>query len=423
MMKIINYNSANSKKALEQFLDKRREGKNVNTSIVKKILSEIKKKKLKAVIKYEKKFSNNSIIKPSKKEIDQSITLLSSKVKKAIDHAYKRIYSFHKLQKIKNIKFTDSYKNIIEYKHVPIQSVGIYVPANLPSTLLMNAIPAKIAGVKKIVLANPRINRKLNPAVMYVARKCGIKDIINVGGAQAIGCLTFVNNVDKIIGPGNDFVVRAKQEVFGKVGIEGMIAGPSEVTVIADESSDLEKVISSLMAQSEHGINSQSILITKNKKMIKRVLSHLKSYLNQLPRKKIIYQSLKKNGLIILTKNKKQIIDATNVISPEHLEIITNDYKKYVDKIYNAGSIGLGKFSPVAASDYNVGTNHTLGTLGTTKFASGLNLNDFYKKISRFTLTKKGIEVIGRQAITLAEYENLHAHALSIKSRYWGKKV
>ena len=423
MMKIINYNSANSKKALEQFLDKRREGKNVNTSIVKKILSEIKKKKLKAVIKYEKKFSNNSIIKPSKKEIDQSITLLSSKVKKAIDHAYKRIYSFHKLQKIKNIKFTDSYKNIIEYKHVPIQSVGIYVPANLPSTLLMNAIPAKIAGVKKIVLANPRINRKLNPAVMYVARKCGIKDIINVGGAQAIGCLTFVNNVDKIIGPGNDFVARAKQEVFGKVGIEGMIAGPSEVTVIADESSDLEKVISSLMAQSEHGINSQSILITKNKKMIKRVLSHLKSYLNQLPRKKIIYQSLKKNGLIILTKNKKQIIDATNVISPEHLEIITNDYKKYVDKIYNAGSIGLGKFSPVAASDYNVGTNHTLGTLGTTKFASGLNLNDFYKKISRFTLTKKGIEVIGRQAITLAEYENLHAHALSIKSRYWGKKV
>ena len=398
MMKIINYNTANSKKALEQFLDKRREGKNVNTSIVKKILSEIKKKKLKAVIKYEKKFSNNSIIKPSKKEIDQSITLLSSKVKKAIDHAYKRIYSFHKLQKIKNIKFTDSYKNIIEYKHVPIQSVGIYVPANLPSTLLMNAIPAKIAGVKKIVLANPRINRKLNPAVMYVARKCGIKDIINVGGAQAIGCLTFVNNVDKIIGPGNDFVARAKQEVFGKV-------------------------VSSLMAQSEHGINSQSILITKNKKMIKRVLSHLKSYLNQLPRKKIIYQSLKKNGLIILTKNKKQIIDATNVISPEHLEIITNDYKKYVDKIYNAGSIGLGKFSPVAASDYNVGTNHTLGTLGTTKFASGLNLNDFYKKISRFTLTKKGIEVIGRQAITLAEYENLHAHALSIKSRYWGKKV
>ena len=417
-MKIINYNSANSKKALEQFLDKRREGKNVNTSIVKKILSEIKKKKLKAVIKYEKKFSNNSIIKPSKKEIDQSITLLSSKVKKAIDHAYKRIYSFHKLQKIKNIKFTDSYKNIIEYKHVPIQSVGIYVPANLPSTLLMNAIPAKIAGVKKIVLANPRINRKLNPAVMYVARKCGIKDIINVGGAQAIGCLTFVNNVDKIIGPGNDFVARAKQEVFGKVGIEGMIAGPSEVTVIADESSDLEKVISSLMAQSEHGINSQSILITKNKKMIKKVLLHLKSYLNQLPRKKIIYQSLKKNGLIILTKNNKQIIDATNVISPEHLEIITNDYKKYVDKIYNAGSIGLGKFSPVAASDYNVGTNHTLGTLGTTKFASGLNLNDFYKKISRFTLTKKGIEVIGRQAITLAEYENLHAHALSIKSRY-----
>ena len=417
MIKILNYNNKNQSKALEKILEKRRQGKNVNTDIVKKILSDVKKNKLKAVIKYEKRFGENIKIKPSKDEINKSIKLLNIKVKNAIDLAYKRIYSFHKLQKVKNLKLVDKYKNIIEYKNVPIQSIGVYVPANLPSTLLMNAIPAKIAGVKKIVLANPKLDGKLNPAVMYVARKCGIKEIINVGGAQAIGCLAYINKVDKIVGPGNDFVARAKKEVFGKVGIEGMIAGPSEVTVIADENSSLDQIILSLLAQAEHGINSQSILITKSKKLVNKVLFNLKKYLKKLPRSKIIYKSLKENGLIILAKNKKQILEATNVISPEHLEIITSDYLKYVDGVYNAGSIGLGKYSPVAASDYNVGTNHTLGTLGTTKFSSGLNLNDFYKKISLFTLTKKGIEVIGKQAITLAEYENLHAHALSIKSR------
>ena len=193
MIKILNYNNKNQSKALEKILEKRRQGKNVNTDIVKKILSDVKKNKLKAVIKYEKRFGENIKIKPSKDEINKSIKLLNIKVKNAIDLAYKRIYSFHKLQKVKNLKLVDKYKNIIEYKNVPIQSIGVYVPANLPSTLLMNAIPAKIAGVKKIVLANPKLDGKLNPAVMYVARKCGIKEIINVGGAQAIGCLAYIN--------------------------------------------------------------------------------------------------------------------------------------------------------------------------------------------------------------------------------------
>ena len=417
MIKIINFSKNKNLKTLSKILDSRKERSKIDTSIVNIILKDIKKNKIKSVIKFEKKFSKNKKLFPSKKEINRSIRFLNPKVKFAIDQAYIRIKKFHQLQKIKEIKFVDKLKNKIEYKHVPINNLGIYVPANLPSTLLMNAVPANIAGVKNIVLANPMIDKKLNPAVMYVAKKCGIKKIINVGGAQAIGCLAYVYKVDKIIGPGNDFVARAKKEVFGDVGIEGMIAGPSEVTIIADKSSNFNLLATSMIAQSEHGPNSQSILVSKNLNTLKETKKKILNLAKNLPRKKIILKSLKKNGLLILAKNDPQIIEIINLISPEHLEIVTKNFKKYLNKVTNAGSIGLGKYSPVAASDYNVGTNHTLGTLGSARYSSGLNLSDFYKKISVFNLTKKGIEVIGKQAITLAEYENLHAHALSIKSR------
>ena len=417
MIKIIEILNKRKINELELFLKKRRSGLNVNTSIVTKIINDIKKNGNKALLKYEKKFSNNNKILPNKNEINNSIKSLNPKIKKAIDIAYKRIFNFHKLQKVKNIKLIDKYKNKIEYKQIPINSLGIYVPANLPSTLLMNAIPANIAGVKKIVLANPRLNGKLNPAVLYVAKKCGIKNIYNIGGAQAIASLAYLQKVDKIVGPGNDYVARAKRLVFGDVGIEGMVAGPSEVTIIADKNSNIDHVVTSMIAQAEHGVNSQSILVTNNKKLIDGVKSVLIKKIINLPNRKIIIKSLKKNGLIVYAKRLNQIIDVTNLISPEHLEILTSNNKKILEKIYNVGSIGLGIYSPVAASDYNVGTNHTLGTLGSARFASGLNLSDFYKKISQFTLSKKGIEVIGKQAITLAEYENLHAHALSIKSR------
>ena len=420
MIKIFNCFNKKQQKNIELIINKRRNGNNINTSIVLKILKDIRKNKKKALLKYEKKFSYNTKLNPTKKEIKKSINSLDPKVKKAIDNAYNRIMKFHKLQKIKNIRLVDKYRNVIEYKNIPLKSVGIYVPANLPSTLLMNAIPAKIAGIKKIVLANPRLNKKLNPAVMYAAKKCGIHSIINVGGAQAIGSLAYIQKVDKIIGPGNDYVARAKKEVFGDVGIEGMIAGPSEVTLIADKKTDINQIATSLVAQSEHGENSQSILLINQKGLAKQVVNKIKRVIENLPRKKIIEKSLDKNGMIIISKSQKQIIELVNFISPEHLEVLTTNYKKIIKNIYNAGSIGLGKYSPVAASDYNVGTNHTLGTLGSAKFASGLNLNDFYKKISLFSLTKKGIEVIGKEAITLAKYENLHAHALSIKSRIKG---
>ncbi len=421
MIKINKFNGSKGLKRLDQILDKRRSSQNHKVNVVSKILKDIKKNKYKALIKYEKKFSNNNQIKPSRKEIIKSTRSLSPKIKKAIDFAYNRILKYHSLQKIKNILYKDKLKNNLQYKSVPINKVGIYVPANLPSTLLMNAIPARIAGVKKIILANPRLNKKLNPAVIYAAKKLGIKEIYSIGGAQAIGSLAYIQKVDKIVGPGNIYVAKAKKEVFGDVGIEGMVAGPSEITVIANNKSEIKSVITSLIGQAEHDANSQSIIISKDLSVLRKVKKEIRANLENLPRKKIAEKSLKTNGLLIHASNDKNIVDLVNLIAPEHLEINVSNYKKYLSKIVNAGSICIGKFSAMAVTDYNVGTNHVLPTMGSSRFSSGLNVSDFYKKISYINLSKKGIEEIGKQAITLAEYENLEGHALSIKSRIRSK--
>ncbi len=417
MIKINKFSGSTGILKLEQILDKRRNVKNTNINLVSKILKDIKKNKNKAVIKYEKKFSNNNRIKPTKSEIKQAIRSLNPKVKKAIDYASNRIFKYHSLQRIKDVNYRDKLNNTFQYKSVSLNIVGIYVPANLPSTLLMTAIPAKIAGVKKIILVNPRINKKLNPAVIYTARKLGIRDIYSIGGAQAIGSLAYIQKVDKIVGPGNIYVAKAKKEVLGYVGVEGMIAGPSEITIVADKKSETKSVITSLIGQAEHDVNSQCIIISKDFTVLKKIKNLIKKSLKNLPRKKIVTKSLKTNGLLIHAKNDKNIIDLINLIAPEHLELNIAKPKKYLNKIVNAGSICLGKFSAMAVTDYNAGTNHVLPTMGSARFSSGLNVSDFCKKISYINLSKKGIEVIGKQAITLAEYENLEGHAQSIKSR------
>ena len=330
MIKVINCKNKNYKSKLKFFLERRRSGKNIDTSVVSKIIKDIKKDKLKALIKYEKKFSKNIKINPTKREIDQSIKTLDPKIKKAIDFAYSRIFKFHFLQKVKNIKYIDKYKNKIEYKHIPIRAVGVYVPANLPSTLLMNVIPAKISGVKRIVVANPIVNGNLNAAVMYAAKKCGVKEIITCGGAQAIGSLAYIQRVNKITGPGNDYVAKAKQLVFGEVGIEGMIAGPSEICIIADNKTKLNEITTSILGQSEHDKNSQCILVTKYKDLISKVQKDISISLKKLSRKKIVLKSLKNHGLLILCQNDNQIIDIVNEIAPEHLELNVSNYKNYI---------------------------------------------------------------------------------------------
>ena len=417
MIKFLDTRNKNYKRRLINFLEIRRSGKTIDTTIVKKILKDVKLNKKSALIKYEKKFSKNKSIKISDKRLKKSINILDKKIKHSIDLAYSRIFKFHKKQKKKDIFYKDAYNNKLSYKYKPLQSVGIYVPANLPSTLLMNAIPAKIAGVKKIVLANPKLNGNLNPAVLYAAKKLGIKEIYSMGGAQAIASLAFIQKVNKIVGPGNIYVAKAKQELFGQVGIEAMTAGPSEITVLAEKKTDIEEVLTSMIGQAEHDENSQCILISKDKNLIKDFQKKIKNRIKNLPRKSVILKSLRNNGLTILAKNNKDITSSINEIAPEHLEMNIAKPNKILNKIYNVGSVCIGKYSPMAVTDYNAGTNHVLPTLGSAKFSSGLNVNEFYKKISYIKLSKKGVEKIGESATYLAEYEKLHGHALSIRSR------
>jgi len=420
MIKVLNCNSKNSINRLIKFLNLRRVDKNVDTKLVSKILKDVKKNKFKAVLKYEKKFSRNLEIKLSKNRINKSIKKLDPKVKKAIDYAYLRILKFHSKQVkgLKNIFYRDNLNNKLEYRYAPISSVGIYVPGNLPSTLLMNAILPKLLKIKKLILATPKIDGNLNPAVLYAAKKVGIKEIYSMGGAQAIGSLAYIQKVNKIVGPGNKFVAEAKRQLSGKlIGTESMYAGASEICVLADKDTNLNQVVTSLVSQAEHDPNSQCILVTKDKRIINDVKKGISKSLKNLPRKKIATSSIKKNGLIVKANNDKQIIDVINEIAPEHLELNVKNYRKYSNKIFNSGSICNGRYTPMSVSDYTVGTNHVLPTLGSSKFSSGLNINEFIKRISVVTLTKLGVEKIGNPAITLSEFEQLDGHAQSIKSR------
>ena len=422
MINIINCKKKNYQIILNKLL-KRREKSNGKTKIIKKIINDIRKNGDKALLKYERKFSNNFNIVSRKNDFSSEIKFLSSKVKKAIDFSFNRISNFHSRQKVKNIFYKDRFNNRLNYKFVPISSVGIYVPggtASFPSTVLMSAIPARIAGVKRIVMMNPKINGKHSPAVLYAAKKLGIKEIYSVGGAQAIAALTYgtkkIKKVDKIVGPGNIFVSNAKKKVFGEIGID-MIAGPSEITVLADKFSNPEWVASDLIAQAEHDVNSQCILISKDMNFIKKVKFLIKEQLRNLPRANIASKSLKFNGILIYVENQNQIINIINDIAPEHLELNIKNYTKILKNIKNAGSICLGKYSAMAITDYNAGTNHILPTNSSSKFFSGLSVYDFYKRISYIKLSKKGIESLGPSAITLANFEGLDGHAKSIQLR------
>ena len=374
MLKTLNYNNQNSLKTLEVFLDKRKSIQKNQTSVVNKIIKNVKIKGDIAVLNYEKKFSKirkkAKKIYFSNKEINILIKKTDKELKKAIDLAYNRIKKFHSKQKFSSFKFKDKYKNELSYKYSPIEKVGVYVPggtASYPSTVLMNCIPAIVAGVKNIYLTTPALDSKINPAIIYAAKKCGVKKIYKTGGAHSIAAFAYgtknFEKVDKIVGPGNAFVACAKKEVFGDVGID-MVAGPSEVSVVADKYSDPDLVAADLIAQAEHDVNAQSILITDNKNLIKSVNLSLKKQLVQLPKKKIAIQSLKNFGLAILTKNKKKIIEIINTIAPEHLELCTNYNNEIIKGVKNAGSIFIGKYSPEAIGDYIAGPNHVLPTSG-----------------------------------------------------------
>ena len=423
-MKILDSKLRNFNKNLDNLLLRRKTKVQTSSVSVIKIINDVKKNGDKALLKYEKKFNQNRVIKPSFSQIKQSINSLDPKVKNAIDLAYSRIYKFHSLQKFKNISYIDKLKNKLEYKYLPIESVAIYVPgssASYPSSVLMNAIPAIVAGVKRIIMINPGYKGKQNAAVLYAAKKCKIKEIYSIGGPSAIAAVAYgtkkINRVNKIVGPGNKYVAAAKKEVFGDVGVEGMIAGPSEVTVVGDRFSNPGWIASDLIGQAEHDELAQCILISKSKDLISQTKGEISKQLKKISRTAIARKSLSNNGILIQVKSDKQIIDIVNKIAPEHLELNVKNYKSFISRIKNAGSICLGKYAVMAMTDYNAGSNHILPTNGSAKFSSGISVNEFYKRISYINLSKKGIEKLGPSVITLANYEGLAAHAQSVKKR------
>ena len=423
-MKILYSNNKNFDKSLDKLLTSRKNRIKLNSKSVINILKDVKKNGDKALFKYEKKFNKNKLIVPKSSQILKSISSLDKNIKRAIDLAYNRILKFHSLQKFKNIIYTDKLKNKLEYKYVPIESVAIYVPgssASYPSSVLMNAIPAVVAGVKRIVMINPSFKGKLNPAVLYAARKCKIKEIYSIGGPSAIAAVAYgtksIKKVDKVVGPGNLYVAAAKKEVFGDVGIESMTAGPSEITIVCDKFSNSSWIASDLIGQAEHDIQAQCILISKDKKLIQEMKFKIFDQLKKIKRASIAKQSLKKNGILIHINSNKKIIDVVNKIAPEHLELNIKDYKSIVPKIKNSGSICLGKYAVMAMTDYNIGSNHVLPTNGSSRYSSGISVNEFYKRISLINISKKGIESLGPSVITLANYEGLAGHAESVKIR------
>ena len=428
MLKIIKSNKKNFISKLDIILQKRKFQSPKVDLIVKNIIQDIKKNKDVALIKYEKKYSNLknislNNIKLSNKEKIKIIKKLDKKTKNSIDLAFNRILNFHKRQKLSSYSFKDKFKNSFSYKSCALNRVGVYVPggrASYPSSVLMNCIPALVAGVKEIYMTTPAMNKFYNPAVIYAAQKCNVKEIYKIGGAQAIAAMAYgtkiIQKVDKIVGPGNSFVANAKKQVFGDVGID-MIAGPSEVTIVADKSSKPDWIAADLIAQAEHDETSQSIVIADDVNIIKKINYFLTQQLKDLPKKFIASKSLKNFGLSILVKDKKTLIETINLIAPEHLEIFTKKPDNILKKIRNAGSIFLGEYSPEAIGDYLAGPNHVLPTSGSARFSSGLSVYDFLKRYSVIKMTKSGIERLGTSVINLAEYENLEGHANSIKIR------
>lgn len=421
-MKILNSNSNNFYNELDKIIDKRKTIDKITLKSVEKIINNVRKNQDRALILYERKFNNNSKIIPNKDQILKAIRLLDPKIKRAIDDIYKRVKDWHSKQKPEDIYYKDKLNNKFYYKNKAIESIACYVPENLPSTLIMCATPAIIAGVKRIVLCTPSLNGELNGAVYYAASILGIKEYYSLSGASAVMALAMGTNkvkaVNKIVGPGSKWVALAKKMVFleGLCSIESANMGPSEILCVADKTSSPDIVASSCIAQSEHSPDSMSILLTKDKRLIKKVELSIAKQLKDLPRKSIARESLKKNGVLIYSPSDTKIVSIINYVAPEHVEILTKNYKKYLKSKIIAGSVCIGPYSSMALSDYGP-TQHTLPTASSAKFSSGLSVKDFIIQTSYNELSKKGVAKLGKSGYLLSKFESLIGHSRSIKKR------
>ena len=390
--------------------------------IVKDIIANVIENGDDALKEYSLKFDGASLdnLEVTKEEIDEAFNIVEPEFIRILKDAAENIREFHSAQKKNSFIINNKEGVVVGQKVMPIEKVGLYVPggtAAYPSTVLMDSIPAKIAGCKEICITTPPLkNGKVNPVILAAAKIAGVDRIFKVGGAQAVAALAYgtktVTKVDKIVGPGNAFVAEAKRQVFGQVDID-MIAGPSEILVVADKNSNPDFVAADLLSQAEHDKNASAVLVTDSMELAKNVQEAIEEQLKKLSRYDIARASIDNNGKIIVAPDIKYAIDIANEIAPEHLELSVDDPFDILDSVKNAGSVFMGRFCPEALGDYFAGPNHTLPTSGTARFSSPLSVDDFVKKMQYSYYTQSALNKVAKDVAYFANKEGLDAHANS----------
>jgi histidinol dehydrogenase len=421
-IKKLNTQDSNFKDQLSQLIFFEAEENTEIEKTVAEILSDVKKRGDQAVIEYTKKFdhadfSSMEDFEISKEELNLALESLPKASKDALEEAAKRVFDYHNKQLMSSWSYTEDDQTLLGQKVTSLDRVGLYVPggkAAYPSSVLMNAIPAKVAGVKEIIMVVPSPYGERNQLVLAAAALVKVDRVFSIGGAQAIGALAYgtqtIPQVDKIVGPGNAYVAEAKRRVFGVVGID-MVAGPSEILIIADEKSNPDWIAMDLFSQAEHDELAQSILISPS------VQESINKLIDTMPRKKIIETSLENRGAMIKVKNLEEAAEISNFISPEHLELSVDDPDMLVNSIKHAGAIFMGRNTCEAVGDYCAGPNHVLPTSRTARFSSPLGVYDFQKRSSLIKLSHQGARKLGKIASVLAHGEGLQAHAKSAEYR------
>ena len=428
-MKIINLTNETKQDILSSLLKRSPNNYAEFEKTVADILANVKENKDKAVFEYTKKFDGFDLcsqnIKVTQQEIDEAVEAMDADFMTVMEKSAANIREYHEKQKRNSWFDAKEDGTILGQKVTPLEKVGIYVPggkAAYPSSVLMNAIPAKVAGVDKIIMTTPcNKEGKVNPGTLAAAKVAGVDEIYKVGGAQAIAALAYgtesIPKVDKITGPGNIFVALAKKSVYGHVSIDS-IAGPSEILVLADETANPRYVAADLLSQAEHDELASAILITTSKELAQKVSNQVVDFVSQLERKAIMEKSLENYGYILVADSMEDAIEAANEIASEHLEILTQNPFEVMTKIRNAGAIFLGEYSSEPLGDYFAGPNHILPTNGTAKFFSPLSVDDFVKKSSIICYSKEALEKVHKDIELFAKKEGLTAHANSIAVRF-----
>ncbi|MDX5361185.1 MAG: histidinol dehydrogenase [Alphaproteobacteria bacterium] len=423
----LDHSAADFDAAFDALISQKRETAADVNDAVHAILEDVRARGDAALIEYTQRFDRLALtpdrLAISAEEVDAAVAEVPAAQMEALKVAATRIADFHARQKPSDDRFTDAAGVVLGHRWTPVGAAGLYVPggtASYPSSVLMNALPARVAGVERIVMVVPTPDGVLNPLVLAAAQLAGVTEIYRVGGAQAVGALAYgtqtIAPVDKIVGPGNAYVAAAKRQVFGTVGID-MVAGPSEILVVADGQNDPAWIAADLLSQAEHDTAAQSILITDDKAFAADVARAVEAHLATLPRTAIAGESWARHGAIVTVPDLDAAVPLIDRIAPEHLELAVADPEALMARVRNAGAIFLGRHTPEAVGDYIAGPNHVLPTARSARFASGLSVLDFMKRTTVVGCTAEGLRTLAPHAIRLAEAEGLGAHALSLSIR------